>query len=49
MEVEQNNGVKPLEEQVMIRVIQFNKPLMEDISLQDMQSLLEMDIGMSIL
>ena len=30
MQMVLNNGVKPLEEQVMMRVILFNKPLMED-------------------
>jgi hypothetical protein len=48
MEVVQNNGLKHLEEQIMIMVIQFNKPLMEDISLQDIHPLLEMEVQMSI-
>ena len=48
IEVEYNNGVKHFEEQVMIMVILFNKPLMEDISLQERQPLLEMEVMMSI-
>ena len=37
MVMEQNNGVKHLEEQMMMKVNQFNKPLMEAISLQELQ------------
>ena len=43
MEVVQNNGVKHLEEQLMMGVVLFNKLLM-DISLQDGQPLLEMEV-----
>ena len=35
----QNNGVKHLEEQIMTGVILFNRPLMEDILLQDIHTL----------
>ena len=42
--MEKNSGVELLEEQVMILVYPFNKPLTEGISLQDGQILLEMRI-----
>ena len=48
MEVVQNNGVKPFEELELMRVIPFNKQLMEGILLQEGQTLLEMEVVMSI-
>jgi|LWDU01.1.fsa_nt_gi hypothetical protein len=45
--MEMKNGIKPLVEVVVIEVIQFNKPQMVVISLQDIQVLLGMVVMMS--